>query len=42
MLLREQTMIKNLLQVLNDAKQEVIDLKVLIDLMASYAESHSF
>lgn len=35
-------MIKNLLQVLNDAKQEVIDLKVLIDLMASYAESHSF
>ncbi len=33
-------MIKSLLQFLNDTKQEVIDLKVLIDLMASYAESH--
>jgi hypothetical protein len=33
-------MIRYLLQILNNATQEVSDLKVLIDLMASYAESH--
>jgi hypothetical protein len=33
-------MIKNLLPILNKAKQEISELKVLIDLMASYAESH--
>jgi len=32
-------MIKNLLLYLNKVKQEASDLKILIDLMASYAES---